>query len=70
MIGQNAEVDCGPWRNIQMLCLMVYQDVLLSQGLSSNSKNLHDLYNFVAKSPAIMDMSLRIVAKFTAQIVA
>ena len=36
MIGQNVEVDCGPWRNMETLCLMVCQDVLLSQGLSIN----------------------------------
>ena len=45
--GQNAEVDYGPWRNIETLCLMVCRDVLLSQGISINSKNLHDLYDFV-----------------------
>ena len=50
MISQNAEVDCGPWRNIETLCLMVCRDVLLSQGLSINSKNLRDLYDFVAVS--------------------
>ena len=68
MISQNAEVDYGPWRNIETLCLMVCRDVLLSQGI--NSKNLHDLYDFVAKSPAVVDMSLNIAAKSTAQIAA
>ena len=70
MIGQNAEVDHGPWRNIETLCLMVCRDVLLSQGVSINSKNLHDLYDFVVKSPAVMEMSLNIAAKSTAQIAA
>ncbi|CAH3166876.1 unnamed protein product [Pocillopora meandrina] len=70
MISQNAEVDCGPWRNIETLCLMVCRDVMLSQGLSINSKNLRDLYDFVAKSPAVMEMSLNIAAKSTAQIAA
>ena len=70
MIGQNAEVDHGPWRNIETLCLMVCRDVLLSQGVSINSKYLHDLYDFVVKSPAVMEMSLNIAAKSTAQIAA
>lgn len=70
MISQNAEVDYGPWRNIETLCLMVCRDVLLSQGISINSKNMHDLYDFVAKSPAVVDMSLNIAAKSTAQIAA
>ena len=68
MIGQNTEVDCGPWRNINTFCLMVCWDVLLSQGLSRNSKKVHDLYDFVVKSPTVMGMSLNIVAKFIAQI--
>ena len=68
MIGQNAEVDYGPWRNIETPCLMVCRDVLLSQGISINSNNLHDLYDFV--SPAVGDMSLNIAAKSTAQIAA
>ena len=63
MISQNAEVDYGPWRNIETLCLMVCRDVLLSQRISINSKNLHDLYDFV--SPAVVDMSLNIAAKST-----
>ena len=36
MAGQNPEVDYGPWRNIEMLCLMVCRDMLLSQGISIN----------------------------------
>ena len=36
MTGQNPEVDYGPWRNIEMLCLMVCRDMLLSQGISIN----------------------------------
>ena len=55
-------MDYGTWRNIETLCLMVCRDVLLSQGLSINSKRLHDL------SPAVMDMSYNIAAKSTAQI--
>ena len=47
MIGQYAEVDYEPWRNIETLCFMVCRNVLLSQGISINSKNLHDLYHFV-----------------------
>ena len=61
---QDAEVDCGPWRNIETLCLTVCRDVLLSQGLSINSKNLHDLYDFVA----VMDMSLNILRQIAAKI--
>ena len=63
--GQNAEVDYRPWRNIETLCLMVCRDVLLSQGISINSKNLHDLYDFVLLWTY---MSLNIAAKSTAQI--
>ena len=63
-------MESEPWRNIETLCLMVCRDVLLSQGLSINSKNLRDLYDFVAKSPAVMEMSLNIAAKSTAQIAA
>ena len=33
-------------------------------------KKFHDLYDFMAKSPAVMDMFLNIAAKFTAQIAA
>lgn len=58
MKGQNAEVDCGPWRNIETLCLMLCRNVLQSQELSLNSQTLHAVYDFVAKSPAIMDRSL------------
>ena len=51
MIGQNADwkVDHGD---------------LLSQGLSINSKNLHDLYDFVA----VMNMSLNILRQIAAKI--
>ena len=57
-------MESGPWRNIETLCLMVCRDVLLSQGLSINSKNLHDLYDFVA----VMDMSLNILRQIAAKI--
>ena len=43
---------------------MVCRDVLLSQVLSINSKNLHDLYDFVA----VMDMSLNILRQIAAKI--
>ena len=57
-------MESEPWRNIETLCLMVCRDVLLSQGLSINSKNLHDLYDFVA----VMDMSLNILRQIAAKI--
>ena len=50
MKGQGAEVDGGPWRNIGTIRLIVCRDVLQSQGLSLNSKTLHDFYDFVAVS--------------------
>ena len=59
-----CRLESGPWRNIETLCLMVCRDVLLSQGLSINSKNLHDLYDFVA----VMDMSLNILRQIAAKI--
>ena len=52
------------------LFLIFCRDVLQSQGISLNSKTLHDFYDCLAKSPAVIDLSLNIGAKSTAQIAA
>lgn len=67
---QGATIKSGPWGILDTLCLMVCEEVLLSNHLPVNSVTLAQLYNFVAESHRLSDTSLGIATKSTAQIAA
>lgn len=67
---QNVPVTSGPWRGLETLCLIVCQEVLLSNDISVNSSNLKLLYNFVAEYNSVKALSLIITVKSTAQVAA
>ena len=70
MSAENVPVESGPWRNQEMLCLMVCREVLFGHGVYVNARNLQMLFNFVAQSDSVTDMSLLIDYKSTAQVAA
>lgn len=67
---QGAVIKSGPWRVLETLCLLVCREVLLSSHLPVNSATLAQLYNFVAESHRMREMSIGIATKSTAQIAA
>ena len=60
----------GPWRLLETLCLVVCKEILLIRELPRNSSNFSTLYNFVAESDKVKEMSLTIERKSTAQVAA
>lgn len=70
MSAENVQVESGPWRNLEMLCLMVCREVLFGHGVCVNARNLQMLFNFVAQSDSVKDMSLLIDYKSIAQVAA
>ena len=54
--GRNSRCGGGLWTLKKHWNVLF--DGLLSQGISINSKNLHDLYDFVAKSLAVVGVAL------------
>ena len=70
MLSENVPVESGPWRNLETLCLMVCREVLLGHEVSVNARNLQMLYDFIARSDVVKDMSLLIGYKSTAQVAA
>lgn len=65
---QRAAITSGPWRVLETLCLLVCREVLLFNHLPVNSSTLAQLYNYVAQSHTLREMSLGIATKSTAQI--
>ena len=67
---QKAPVTSGPWRLLETLCLVVCKEILFIRELPRNSSNFLTLYNFVAESDKVKEMSLTIGRKSTAQVAA
>ena len=57
MESEKAPVDLGPWRVLEMLCLIVCRDVLVINTIATTSNNLKVLYNYVAQSKGVKAMS-------------
>ena len=55
---------------METLCLIVCKELLVFNELPINSLNVATLYNFVAESDKLEELSLIIVRKSTAQVVA
>ena len=70
MSAENVPVKSGPWRSLEMLCLMVCREVLFRHGVCVNTRNLQILFIFVAQSDSVKDMPLLIDYKSTAQVAA
>ena len=67
---QKAPVTSGPWRLLEALCLVVCKEILFIRELPRNSSNFSTLYNFVAESDKVKEMSSTIERKSTAQVAA
>ena len=63
---QNVPVTQGPWRLMETLCLIVCKELLAFNELPINSLNVATLYNFVAESDKLEELSLIIARKSTA----
>ena len=70
MTSQNVPVTQGPWRLMETLCLIVCKELLVFNELPINSLNVATLYNFVAESDEIEELSLIIARKSTTQVAA
>ena len=70
LTSQNFPVTQGPWRLMETLCLIVCKELLVFNELSINSVNVATLYNFVAESDKLEELSLIIARKSTAQVAA
>ena len=70
MASQNAPVSSGPWRLLETLCLVVCKELLVINKLPRNSLNFSNLYNFIAESEKVKDLSLTIARKTTPQVAA
>ena len=55
---------------METLCLIVCKELLVFNELSINSVNVATLYNFVAESDKLKELSLIIARKSTAQVAA
>ena len=58
MSAENVPVESGPWRNLEMLCLMVCREVLFGHGVYVKARNLQMLFNFVAQSDTVLKICL------------
>ena len=70
MRNECAPVTSGPWSVLETLCLVVCKEVLLINGLPTNSSNFTLLYNLVAESNEVKELSLTVAVKSTAQVAA
>lgn len=70
MRNESAPVTSGPWSVLETLCLVVCKEVLLINGLPTNSSNFTLLYNLVAESNEVKELSLTVAVKSTAQVAA
>lgn len=70
MESENASVTSGPWSLLETLCLVVCKELLILNALTVNSSNLSTLYNFVAESDKVKELSFIIAQKTTAQVAA
>lgn len=70
MESEHASVTSGPWSLLETLCLVVCKELLVLNALTVNSSNLSSLYNFVAVSDKVNELSLIIARKTTAQVAA
>ena len=68
MESENASVTSGPWSLLETLCLVVGKELLILNALTVNSSNLSTLYNFVAQSDKVKELSFIIARKTTAQV--
>lgn len=68
LTGQIFPVTQGPWRLMETLCLIVFKELLVFNELPINSVNVGTLYNFVAESGKLEELSLIIARKSTAQV--
>lgn len=57
---QRATIKSESWRVFETFCLLVCQEVILSNYLPVNSATLVQLYNYVAESHTLGEMSLGI----------
>ena len=67
MESENASVTSGPWSLLETLCLVVCKELPILNALTVNSSNLSTLYNFVAESDKVKELSFIIARKTTAQ---
>lgn len=70
MESENASVTSGAWSILETLCLVVCKELLILSALTVNSSNLSTLYNFVAESDKVKELSFIIARKTTAQVAA
>ena len=70
MESENVSFTSGSWKNIEIFCLIICREVLLSHGILGNPSNLRVLYNFVVESNGVKGLSLNINNKSQAQITA
>ena len=59
LTSQNVSVAQGPWRLMETLCLIVCKELLVFNELPFNSLNVATLYNFVAESDKLEELSAR-----------
>lgn len=67
---QNDPVTSGPWRLLETLCLVVCKELLVINELPRSSLNFSNLYNVIAESDKVKELSLTIARKTTAQVAA
>lgn len=67
---QNDPVTSGPWRLLETLCLVVCKELLVINELPRSSLNFSNLYNVIAESDKVKELSLTILRKTTAQVAA
>jgi len=57
---QNDPVTSGPWRLLETLCLVVCKELLVINELPRSSLNFSNLYNVIAESDKVKELSLTI----------
>lgn len=63
-------ITSGPWKDLETICLIVCREVLAMTGVERNSRNLGQIYRFVAECNKVNEMGLSIETKSIAQVAA